>query len=293
MPQSTQISSPKALSSLEQEIQRLQERLNKQKAQGSILLGRWFQQRGVALNGSLDARMKAALEQTLKRPRDRRLFGLIEEGGRTLRSEKLAEELGQVRADLDGLRKREEELSRALRGARRKDEDARLFLQGDVIRRWREKDAAFALALAEDLAKYLKHPNEFTAVEMPVPANWQPAAPESALTEVSANDRPAEEREKGPASAAGDFKEPAATPEVRAVEQEAKAPQKTAPQAPASSALKAGESPASPPVALPKPGALPAPPSGLGRPAAAASSVRSASPTTAASTPTSSSSNGG
>jgi len=212
-------------------IQQLEDQLRKQRTQGSVLLGRWFQERWLVQHQEFRARMDVALRDSLKRPRDRRLFGLPTEGGRPLRSESAEVELVSVRAELDALRKREDELSRTVKGARRKEDEARLILEGEVVKRWREKDPAFAKQLAADVALYFKYPSEFTAVEMPVPENWQPVpreSPAAASSEGSAKEDAAEKNAQPAAS--GAVRKPEAAETAPALKQESTAPQKVAPK---------------------------------------------------------------
>jgi len=186
--QSLQLSAAAAVNPTQARIQQLEAQLRRLRTQGSVLLGRWFQERGLRQDQSLRARMDVALRDSLKRPRDRRLFGLSVEGGRSLRSELAENELATVRAELLRLRKLEEELSREAKSAKRKEDEARLILEGEVIKRWREKDAAFAERLAADLTLYLRHAHEFAVVDLPVPENWQPVPREAQVNAGSAKD---------------------------------------------------------------------------------------------------------
>lgn len=228
MEQSNPTGVPASVNPILARIQQLEDQLRRQRTQGAVLLGRWFRERWLVEHQEFRARMDVALRDSLKRPRDRRLFGLPTEGGRPLRSESAEVELMSVRAELDALRRREDELSRAVRAARRKEDEARLILEGEVIKRWRDKDPAFAKQLAADIALYFKHASEFTVVEMSVPENWQPAPRELLAAAGSAGSAKVDPSEKQVHPAAAAVMKPEAAQTASAQKHEPPDPQKLA-----------------------------------------------------------------
>jgi hypothetical protein len=174
----TNASAALPLNPLLEKKKQIEEAIRRQETAGARLLGRWFVAVGQVQHPELTARMNEALEKSLKRPRDRRLFGLepLSGASRALSSEVAEAELADVRAKIEQLRKREENLVRAVKKARRGADDARLILRGQVLKRWREREPEFAALLAESLGKYLRHPSEFAIVGLAVPEGWQPPA---------------------------------------------------------------------------------------------------------------------
>ena len=173
-PSSPSASAP--VTALKAQIALLRGRVKEVGLHGSRLLGRWFHTQGAKAHPELAAKMEAALRATLTKPRDRRLFGLpVESGTRLLRSERVDAELSEVRADLGRLRKREAELAKEAKTAKRSEDDGRRIIQGKIIRRWRTDDPVFALLLEEELPNYFRAASDFEAVELPVPAGWRPS----------------------------------------------------------------------------------------------------------------------
>jgi hypothetical protein len=247
---------------LKEKIARLQEQRRERDIKGSIILGRWLRKRGFALNASLEARAADAFRSSLKKPRDRLLCGLPVQSGRSLRSDRLGQELQQVRGERERLQRREYELAKAIREAQRKEDDGRLFLHGEVVRRWREKDPDFAKQLAEDLPDYLKHADDFMAVGMPMPAGWQPSLRESEAEDDSEKVEGTPSEEAGlRAAPPGHGERPGGAESAPRGTQESKAPPKPALKPEAMAAKASDSAPA-------KPGPTPHPDGNAAKPAA-------------------------
>lgn len=226
-----QPSAPNPLGTIEARIQALRVQLKKQRTQGQRLLGRWYRVRGIKVSESLLLRMQAALPEFLERPRDRRLFGFPAEGGRALGTQRAEADLVEVRAEIAKLGKRELALARAIKNAKREEDDARLIIEGQIVSQWREKDPSFAALLEADLPNYFRHAMEFAAVEMPVPEGWQPAREQTPESGASAKDERGSDGSANESRAArSGLSEPERLEAAPKREQKETVPQKSAPK---------------------------------------------------------------